>query len=397
MHTHVTGSTIGNEVRLRRAARSGLVTWLAAAALAVLPGVSQAQEATVIGTVTDESGGVMPGVVVTAIHEASGNRFETVTESGGVFRLPVRVGVYRMTAELQGFATLTRTGIEILVGQQATINLRLVPASLQESLTVSASAPLVERTSSTVASNVDPRQMADLPVNGRNFVDLTLLVPGARSNAIVNDEPGNSSNLGAFQLNVDGLRVTQNQTAGFGQPKYSRDSIAEFEFVANRFDASQGGSSGTLVNAVTKSGTNALSGAFSGYFRNDALIAKDFVAGRVLPYSDSQLSWTLGGPVIKDRLHFFGNYELEREPQTFNHTSAYPSFNFDHSGTRTEDKGLVRLDYQLSSKTRMTARANKSIVDMPFDQRYTGGATRHPSSAITTLSLIHISEPTRPY
>ncbi len=104
-----------------------------------MPGVSQAQEATVIGTVTDDSGGVMPGVVVTAIHEASGNRFEAITESGGGFRLPVRVGTYRVTATLEGFATLTRTGIEMLVGQQATIDLRLVPASLQENVTVSAS------------------------------------------------------------------------------------------------------------------------------------------------------------------------------------------------------------------------------------------------------------------
>jgi Carboxypeptidase regulatory-like domain/TonB dependent receptor len=382
MHTHVTGSAIGRRSAPQRRLVSGLVSWLTAAVLSTMPAMAHAQEAVVIGTVTDDSGGVMPGVVVTAIHEASGNRFEAITESGGGFRLPVRVGTYRVTAALEGFATLTRTGVEILVGQQATINLRLVPASLSENVTVSASAPLIERTSSTVASNVDPRQMADLPVNGRNFVDLTLLVPGARSNAVVNDEPG--IGVGAFQLNVDGLRVTQNQTGGFGQPKYSRDAIAEFEFVANRFDASQGGSSGTLVNAVTKSGTNALSGAFSGYFRNDAMIAEDFVAKRVLPYSDSQFSWTLGGPILKDRLHFFGNYELEREPQTFNHTSAYPSFNFDHSGTRTEDKGLARLDYQFSTKTRLSARANKSIVDMPYDQRYTGGATRHPSSAITT-------------
>ena len=96
-------------------------------------------------------------------------------------------------------------------------------------------------TSSTVGSNVDPRQMQDLPLNGRNFVDLTLLAPGSRQNA----SPRRARQLGTrldFQLNVDGLRVTQNQTGGFGQPKYSQDAIAEFEFVSNRFDATQGGS-----------------------------------------------------------------------------------------------------------------------------------------------------------
>ena len=137
-----------------------LAAWLVALAiLLVLPGVSQAQEAVVIGTVTDDSGGVMPGVVITAIHEASGNRFETITEAGGGFRLPVRVGTYRMTAQLEGFATLTRTGIELLVGQQAVIEMRLAPATLEENVTVSATAPLIDRTSSSVASNVDPRQM----------------------------------------------------------------------------------------------------------------------------------------------------------------------------------------------------------------------------------------------
>jgi hypothetical protein len=252
MHTHLTGSAIGIRSGQQRQRRARLATWIVAAALVVLPGVSHAQEAVIMGTVTDGSGGVMPGVMVRAIHEATGNRFEIVTEAGGTYRLPVRVGTFRVIAELEGFATLTRTGVDILVGQQAVIDLKLVPASLEEQVTVSATAPLIDRTSSAVASNVDPRQMADLPLNGRNFVDLTLLAPGTRSNAIINDEPGGSGNIGTFQLNVDGLRVTQNQTAGFGQPKYSRDSIAEFEFVSNRFDASQGGSSGTLVNAVTK-------------------------------------------------------------------------------------------------------------------------------------------------
>jgi hypothetical protein len=356
----------------------GFVTAL----ICALSTTAHAQEAVVSGTVSDNTGGVLPGVVVRAVHEASGNRFETLTEATGAFRLPVRIGVYRISAELQGFASVTRTGVELLVGQKAVVDIELKPATLEEAVTVTGAAPLVDRTNSTVGSNVDARQMQDLPLNGRNFVDLSLLAPGSRQNAITNDEPG--TGLGSFQLNVDGLRVTQNQTAGFGQPKYSKDAIAEFEFIANRFDATQGGSSGTLVNAVTKSGTNALSGSFSGYFRNDRFIAKDFVQDRVLPYSDTQLSWTLGGPILKDRAHFFGNYEHEREPQTFSHSSQWPTFNFDHSGTRTEKKGLVRLDFQFTPQTRLTVRSNKSLVNMPYDQRYTGGATRHPSSAITT-------------
>jgi len=350
--------------------------------LVAVPAIGHAQEAIVTGTVTDSSGGVLPGVVITAVHEATGNNFEAVTDDVGRYRISLRVGAYQIKADLQGFASLMRSGVEILVGQQVTVNLQLAPATLQETLVVTAEAPLIETTRSSVSGNVDQRQMQELPLNGRNFVDLSLLAPGSRQNAITNDEPG--SGLGSFQLNVDGLRVTQNQTGGFGQPKYSRDAIAEFEFISNRFDATQGGSSGTIVNAVTKSGTNTLGGSFSGYFRNDRFIAEDFVTQRVLPYSDSQMSWTLGGPILRDRAHFFGNFEYEREPQTFTHTSPWPSFNFDHSGTRTEKKGGGRLDFQFAPQTRMTVRGNRSVVWMPFDARYSGGASRHPSSSIST-------------
>jgi hypothetical protein len=343
-------------------------------------GVVRAQEATLSGTVRDTTGGGMPGVTVTAVHEATGNRFTTVTDVQGQFRASVRIGAYRIVAELSGFATVERRGVELLVGQQATVNIEMSVAALDEVVTVSAEAPLIERAISTVGSNVDQRQMEELPLNGRNFVDLTMLAPGSRQNAS-SDELGG---LGLFQLNVDGLRVTQNQTAGFGQPKYSRDAIAEFQFITNRFDATQGGSSGTMVNAITKSGTNAFAGTLSGYFRDDRFIAKDFIADRVLPYSDTQLSATFGGPILRDRLHFFGSYEHELEPQTFTHTSQWSAFNFDHSGTRTEKKGFGRGDIQFTPDTRMSVRGNVSRVWMPYDARYTGGATRHPSSTIAT-------------
>jgi hypothetical protein len=270
--------------------------------------------------------------------------------------------------------------IELLVGQTAVVDFEMAPETLTESVVVSGTSPLIDTVSSALGSNVDPRQMQDLPLTGRNFVDLTMLAVGSRQNAS-SDELGG---LGTFQLNVDGLRVTQNQTGGFGQPKYSRDAIAEFEFVSNRFDASQGGSSGTMVNAITKSGTNIPGGTLSGYFRDDNFIAEDFVQNRVLPYQNQQFSTTFGGPIKKDRVHFFANYEYEREPQTFSFSSPFPTFNFDLSATRMESKGGGRVDFQFSPTTRLNVRGNKSLVDMPYDARYTGGSSRHPSSAIKT-------------
>ena len=349
------------------------------AMLPLLPATGYAQEATLAGAVMDSTGGVLPGVTVTAIHEASGNTFLAVTDDRGVFRMPARTGGLKVSVALAGFIAPERR-IELLVGQTAVVDFEMAPETLTESVVVSGTSPLIDTVSSALGSNVDPRQMQDLPLNGRNFVDLTMLAVGSRQNAS-SDELGG---LGTFQLNVDGLRVTQNQTGGFGQPKYSRDAIAEFEFVSNRFDASQGGSSGTMVNAITKSGTNIPAGTFSGYFRDDKFIAEDFVQNRVLPYQNQQFSTTFGGPIKKDRVHFFANYEYEREPQTFSFSSPFPTFNFDLSATRMESKGGGRVDFQFSPTTRLNVRGNKSLVDMPYDSRYTGGSSRHPSSAIKT-------------
>ena len=112
----------------------------------LVPSFAFAQEATVSGTITDTTGGVLPGVTITAVHEATGNTFVAVTDERGAFRLPVRTGVHRVTAELSGFATVTRS-IDLLVNQQAVINLQLSPSTVQESVTVTGEAPLIETTS----------------------------------------------------------------------------------------------------------------------------------------------------------------------------------------------------------------------------------------------------------
>jgi Carboxypeptidase regulatory-like domain len=349
-------------------------------ALLALPVTVYAQEATVSGTVTDSTGGVLPGVTVTALHEATGNTFVAVTDERGAFRLPVRTGVFRITVELSGFTTLSRS-MELLLGQIAVVNLQMAPSTVQESVTVTGEAPLIDTTSSTLGGNIDPRQMQELPVNGRNWQDLSILAPGNRANA--GGESPIPRDTGAYQINMDGQQIT-NVVAGsaFGNPRYSRDAIAEFEFVANRFDATQGRSSGVQVNAISKSGTNTLAGSLSGYFRNDNFNAADFVAKRVLPYSDQQVSATVGGPIRRDRIHFFGNYEYEREPQTFTYTTPYPRFNFDQTGTRREHKGGARLDFQFSSQTRLAVRGNKWKHVLPYDPRYTGGGDKTPSSAV---------------
>ncbi len=352
--------------------------WLVVSALFVLPLLipvtAFAQEAAIAGTITDATGGVLPGVVVRAVNEANGNSFETVTDSTGKYVITVRIGDYRVAAELAGFASVERRGLQVQVGQQVPLNLQMSPATLQESVTVTGEAPLVDTTASNLGSTIDARQVQDLPVNGRNFMDLTLLAAGSRQNFIA-ETPAAS-----FQLNVDGQQVTQLIATSFGQPRFSKDTIAEFEVITNRFDARQGRSTGIQVNAITKSGTNSAAGSFAGYFRDDRFNAKDFIQKKVLPYSDQQLTTTFGGPIKKDRIHYFVNYEYERSPYTRPYTTPYPAFNINLQGTYTEKKGGGRVDVQFSPKTHFTYRQNLQRSWDPYDARWAGGSSIHPSS-----------------
>jgi len=352
---------------------------LAIGALVVLPVVGYAQESTMTGTATDSTGGVLPGVTVTATNVESGNTFVAVTDQSGNFRLPVRVGNYRITAELAGFTTVNRS-LQMLVGQIVVVSLQLLPSTVQETVTVTGEAPLVDTTTSTVGANIDPRQTELLPLNGRNWMDLSLLAPGARRN-----EGGGLVQFrqGYAQTYVDGQQTTVNyhSQTDSEQPAFSRDAIAEFEVVANRFDATQGRSSGMIVNAITRSGTNRVAGTFGGYFRDDRFNAKDFIENRVLPYSNQQVSGTFGGPIVKDRVHFFGSYGYEREPKTFTYNSPYPSFNIDQKFPGRTHTILGRLDYQFTSQTRLSVRG--SGYNTLFYNGGANSATVHPSAGGT--------------
>jgi hypothetical protein len=346
-----------------------------------LPVLASAQEATLSGSVADSTGGALPGVTVRAVHEASGNSFEAVTDERGDYRIPARVGPYRITAELAGFAPAMRT-VTLLVGQVAVVNLQMALSGLQESVTVTGEAPLLDVTQSSLSGNVDPRQLQDLPVQGRNWLDLVMLAPGSKVNAV--PETGQTSTVGSvgsrvggdFSINIDGQQVTMHMGSGASEPRFSKDVIAEFEFVSSRFDATQGRSSGMQINAVTKSGTNTLTGSFSGYFRHDRFNAADHVAKRVLPYNDQQFSGTLGGPLRKDKIHFFGNYEYEREPLTIAYTTPYPHFNLDFADDHIDKKGGGRVDVQFSPRIRMAIRGSAWKNSVPES----GSAQSTPSS-----------------
>src|SRR5207247_2243525 len=258
----------------------------------LVPWAAQAQDATFSGVVSDATDAVLPGATVTAIHVDTGTTFVAVSEGNGSYRIPtLRVGVYKITAELVGFTTVTRENVQVLVGQNVVMNLRMTVSSVQESVTVSGQAPLVNTTGSELGGNIDPIQMQALPVNGRNWMGLTILAPGSRANDVGESPTGIGGTTGGgllrgdpgyYQLILDGQQVTNTMAQStFGQPKFARDSIGEFQFMSARFDATQGRSQGLLVNAVSKAGANRPFGSVYGYFRDDKFNAADFVAHKL--------------------------------------------------------------------------------------------------------------------
>ena len=360
--------------------KSGRAKWIfVLLAILALPLAASAQEAVIAGTVTDSTGAVLPGVTVTATHEATGNTFVAVTDDRGAFRIPARVGAYRIVAELSGFTTVTRSGLNLLIGQTAAVPLQMSVTGVAESVTVTAEAPLINTTQSTISGNIDPRQMQDLPIQGREWTSLALLAPGNRTNAAGATPIEDRGDVREFQLNMDGQQVTNNIGPG-EQPRFSRDSIGEFQFISNRFDATQGRSSGVQVNAITRSGTNQFAGSFGGYFQNSAWNAADPVLKQVVPGSEQQYSGTFGGPLLRDRLHFFSNYEYRREPRTMIPNTFVPAFNaVTLSGTNSTKLATVRLDYQLSPSNRLMLKGNTARVLEPFSDV----GANHPANSGT--------------
>ena len=283
--------------------------WAAALVLSAASVFAQ-QNASVSGIVTDESKGVLPGVTVTVTSLDSGRVSSAVTDAKGeylIVNLPP--GRYSLGAELAGFGSATVPALELRVGQNATLPLSLKVGSLAETITVTGESPLVDITSSEVAGNVDRRQMEELPLAGRNWMELSLQVKGITANNVDN-RPGVGAD-DAFQLNLDGQQITNKvASSGFGQPKFSREAIAEFQIITNLFDITQGRSTGVQVQAISKSGSNVMHGSVYGYFRDDKWNSADFVAKRVLPYQNQQTGVSLGGPIKKDKLHYFGQLRV---------------------------------------------------------------------------------------
>jgi hypothetical protein len=321
--------------------------------------LSFAQQTGISGKVTDSQGAVIAGAAV-EVRAVGGGVVTTKTNDIGAYLVPsLSAGDYIVTITAGGFNTV-QTKISMLVGQTPEIDTTLRLASTAESVVVTADSVAVDTTSSAVAGNVTPSEVQGLPINGRNYMSLSTLVPGVKINAVTADVPvGSASESGKFLITMDGLQVSQD-TAGsaFGQPRFSQDAISQFQIITNRFDATLGRSAGVYVNSQSKSGSNSYHGGAFGYFRNDSLNAPDPVAKRVLPFSDQQFGGTFGGPIMKDKLWYFGSYEGERKPDTATTVNLVTGSSFSHPNTLRVNEYLGRGDYQLNEKNRLFLRGD---------------------------------------
>jgi len=358
------------------------------AVLCLVASAARAQEGSIMGTAVDDTKAVLPGVNVTATDQETGRVTSAVTNEKGEYRLlRLLPGKYTVTADLSGFSSVVLKDIELLVGNNLNIPFTMKLAQVSETLTVIGETPLIDVSSSQVSGNVDRRQMEELPLQGRNWMELAKLVKGITANDVTTT-PGVSRD-DDFQLNLDGQQITQKVAgSGFGQPKFSREAIAEFQIVTNMFDITQGRSSGIQVQAISRSGTNTPSGSFYGFFRDDKLNSADPVANKVLPYQNQQVGGAFGGPIVKDKMHFFASYEYEREPGTLViSNSVLPGQNFLIPYKNTQKSLLARVDDQISQNNRLTIRGSRWDQSNPFVSQ--GG---HPSNAyVSTQNATNIA------
>jgi Carboxypeptidase regulatory-like domain/TonB dependent receptor len=292
----------------------------------LLPAAATAQArltgADVQGTVKDESGAVLPGVTVSATNLETGLVRTSVTAAEGRYVIPaLPPGPYKISAELQGFATATRQGVVLVLGQLATADFGLKLAGGHEEITITAQGAVVDPSHTSVSTVVGQQQIQSLPINGRNFISFSVITPGVTTDRTPQQGASATSGLSfagqrarSNNIMVDGLD-NNDLVVGSVRATFSQEAVREFQVLTNSYSAEFGKASGGIVNIVTKSGTNDFHGNAFFYYRDKSLNAKDHfekfdVFGSPInrdkaPFSQNQWGGTLGGPIRKDRTFFF--------------------------------------------------------------------------------------------
>ena len=316
--------------------RVGLLT----IAIAFLPILHGQVAGSITGKVEDASGGPISAASVTVKSLETGATRTTVTDDNGNFTVPqLAPGPQEVRVEKKGFKSAVRTGINLEVGQEAVVNLRLEVGELVQQVAVSAEAPLVNTTTNSVAGVVGEREIKDLPLNGRSFDNLITLNPGAINYAL---KSANTSTSNGNTFTVDGRRTAENivllngieytgssqlaiTPGGVSGELLGIDAVREFNVLTDTYGAEYGKRAGAQVSVVTQSGTNALHGSLFEFLRNSALDARNFFdQGNTPPFRQNQFGGALGGPLKKNRAFLFGNYEGFRQALAVSNVSVVP-------------------------------------------------------------------------
>jgi hypothetical protein len=382
-------------------------TFAIAAVLGLAPRSVDAQATgSIAGVISDESGAVLPGVTVEVTNSATGQLRTTATGVDGYYTIPlVQPGSYDVKATLAGFKPMVRKGNTVTVGDTARVDLRLPIGGLEETITVSdIEPPLVETSHATLGITIDHAKVVDLPLNGRNFTQLGPLIPG-----VVAPPPGlggaaGDATPGGFGAATAGFSVNgmRNQSNNFLLDGASNndtfntgfvmrpppDAIQEFKIQTHSYNAEFGRNAGSVVNVVTKAGTNQLHGAGWEFNRDDALQARNVFAPATQPkpkLQQNQFGGSVGGPIMKSRLFGFGYYDGYRNTHgsTTNVvvlSDAQRAGNFGSTAIHDPETGLPFLNNTIPAN-RMSAAALK-LLDQ-FVPRANSGTNRYIASPDT--------------
>jgi len=322
--------------------RSGLWTILLIGMLTPAALVAaQGTTGSISGFVTDDTGGALPGATVTVRHIETDRKQAIVTDAGGRYRAQqLAPGRYDVTVELSGFRTARAADLTVTIGQDAVVNVSLKVGGLDEQVVVTGEAALVNMRQSSVAALVDEKQIRELPLNGRDFSQLTLLQPGVTASPSTQQQVDRGMGT---QVSIAGARPNQisyqldgadANTQGNGSPGSAAggllgvETVREFQVLVNNYSAEYGRSTGGIVTAVTRSGTNAFKGTlfeFNRTSRFDSRTVFDDPTQDIPELKRNQFGGYFGGPVAKDRTFFFGSYEGLRQDRGVTTIATVPS------------------------------------------------------------------------
>ncbi|HET9478406.1 MAG TPA: TonB-dependent receptor [Pyrinomonadaceae bacterium] len=355
---------------------------------------AQTTTASIEGTVTDPQGRVVAGAQITAKSEALGIERTTTSDDNGFYRLTaLPAGTYSLSASHTGFATQTFPNVQLTVNRTVRIEVQLEVGPVQERVSITSETIAIDPTTPATGATVTPRQITEMPVNGRNYLDLLQLVPGVVINHQANAGSDNSTPVlgersGNNNFMIDG-QPNKNTVTGGAAAQFNQETIAEFQVLTAGYKAEFGQGSGAIVNVITRSGGNGFHGVGSLFHRNDAFDASNSLT----PGEDApslrryDYSLAVGGPIVRDKVFFFGSGERITERRALNFT--FPSTGnaqadrilrdfetpFDNPSRIYETRGFFKLDEQLG-RHRLSQEVN-----------YTNGVVKEflPLSAANSL------------